>query len=329
MATAHSAATNSTNKGKAPSAIPLKAAPEKETTVALIPRVNSKALSKDVGPAAVKLAFQSETDAVKAQQLGEQAKKSKYAVMAMLTQAIVKAARADKTIDLTATAKSGPDGAKAMNTLNDQIGLALGLREVITVGEGDKAKEKVVWTAAVKAFFVPDTADKDSDLYKKVTAFRGNFVTQMKRAAMAAMGIVTRDIETKIDKESGTLLLSGPEIKKQFGQPSVLLNERQTVANTKKGGDDIKLKEKPSFTAIAAKAKEAAGGAPVNRSSNTRGAAAQSVSNPGLALAGICKAMIEALQRTKDPTKAMIQSVKSVESTVELFLSNWDTDAVE
>lgn len=289
----------------------------------IIPKIAKGALSKDVGPVVIKQLATAWDDDVKIEQMKVGSEKMKYSALAALTQACVKAARADDSIDLTATTKSGPDGQKAMGVLNDQLGLALGFREVVTVGEGDKAKQRIIWAAAVKQYFPVSGEDKGLPEVKRKDTFRGNFMTQLKKAAMTALGIVDRDIEVKMDTKAGTLSLSGPEIKKQFGAPSVLLNEKQTVQNSK--GDDVKLAEKPSFTAIAAKAAEAHG-KHVNRSSNTRGAATQSLTNPGLALDGICTSMIQALDRLKEPSKGQIESVKKVESAIDVWLSNNEKD---
>lgn len=316
------------NAGKAvPDALkanPPLTAPPTPKAVAVIPSIKKGALSKDVGPLAIKTLAQVFDDEAKVAQLAHGAEKSRHIVMANLTQAIVKAAKADQSIDLTATVASGDKAAKAMGTLNDQLGIALGFREVVTVGEGDKAKQKIVWAKSVAQFFPVQGDDKDAPEVKRKNTFRGNFVTLLKRCGMTALGIIERNIETSVDKKAGTLMLSGPEIKKQFGTPSVLLNEKQTVQNAK--GDDVKLTEKPSFTAIAAKA-AVDHGKVINRTSNTRGSQ-QTLANPGLALDGICTSMVQALDRLKAPnvTKAQIASVKKVESAIETWLTNNDKE---
>lgn len=284
----------------------------------IIPSIKKGALSKDVGPAAIVALAMSYTDEQKALQLSQGADRKRYEVLSSLTLAISKAAKADTSIDLTATAKVGSDGQKAMNVLNAQLGLALGFREVIQVGKGDKVKDKIVWAKSVAQYFPMPGEDKDLPEVKRKDSFRGNFMTTLKKAAMTALGINERGIDAKMDKKEGTLMLSGPEVKKQFGQPSVLLNEVQSIA---KGDEKVKLTEKPSFTAIAARAGEAHG-KPVHRGSNTRGAAAQSVANPGLAFEAICKSMTQALERMKSPTEAVIKLVQGVESAVDLWLSN-------
>lgn len=288
---------------------------EVATREIVIPKISAKAMSKDVGPLAIAALAQSLGDDQKAVALAQGAERKRYEVLSSLTLAISKAAKADPSIDLTATTRVGPEGTRAMGVLNDQLGIALGFREVAEV----KGKQRLVYAKAVAQYFPQTGEDKDLPEVKRKGSFRSNFLTTLKKAAMTALGLNERGIDAKYDKKEGTLMLAGPEIKKQFGQPSVLLNE---VQRPQKGNEKIELKEKPSFTAIAAKAAEAHGKV-INRTSNTRGGAAQAVANPGLAFATICKGMIQALERTKDPSPAVIKHAQSVESALDIWLGNW------
>jgi len=193
--------------------------------------------------------------------------------------------------------------------LNNQIGIALGYREVVTMGEGDKARDRVVYARAVERYFPSAKDAKDSPEAKRKATLRSNFIHMVKKCAMTAAGIIEKDMTAAMDKESGTLRLSGPAVKKQFGAGSVLLNEKQTVGE---GDKAIKLTEKPSFTAIAAKAAESHGKI-VHRASNTRGR--QLNVSPEDAVSGLCKSLIAAIERIggkiTDTVKTSLESVVS------------------
>lgn len=289
-------------------------APAKEITV---PKIKASAMSKDVGPAAVIALFKADQDVAQATALTAGAERKRYDTKTSLTLAIVKAATADKSIDLTATAKPDKEGKAAMSVLNDQLGIALGLREVVDNAEG---KPRVVWSKAVRQYFPLAGEDRKDPAVKRKETFRGNFVTQLKNCALVALGILDNGMTAKANKEHGTLQLSGPAVKKQFGMDNVLLNETKVQKDAK--GKEVELAEKASFTAIAAKAKEDHGGT-ARRGSNTRGAAATakaSALSPDKALAGICSAMVDALQKVKTPSAAMVEEVRKVENAIDQWL---------
>lgn len=292
--------------------------PVVELSTAIIPKIKPGAMSKDVGPIVIAGLAQAYADETKGRELITGAQSKTYNLLAQLTQAIVKAAKADTSIKLSIA--SGTD-AKAQGLLNDQIGIALGFREVITVGSGDKTKQRVSYAKSVTQYFPMPNEDKQSDAYKRKTTMRSNFLHMIKKCQLTADTIIQQDIDVKMDKASGTLMLSGPAVKKQFGASSVVLNEKQNVTDSK--GNETKLTEKPSFTALAAKAKESHGAAPIPRTSNTRGAGTV-LNNPGQALNALCKSVIEMLARVKNPGPAQITSVKQVESAIDTWLSNWD-----
>jgi hypothetical protein len=294
--------------------------PVVETAVSIIPKIKAGAMSKDVGPIVIAGLAQAYADETKGRELITGAQSKTYNLLAQLTQAIVKAAKADTSIKLSVA--SGTD-AKAQGLLNDQIGIALGFRDVITVGSGDKTKQRVTYAKSVAQFFPMPNEDKQSDAYKRKTTMRSNFLHMVKKCELAADAIIQQDMDVKMDKASGSLMLSGPAVKKQFGQASVVLNEKQTVTDSK--GNETKLNERPSFTALAAKAKESHGGT-IHRGSNTRGDAATQLSNPGQALNALCKSVIEMLARVKNPGPAQITSVKQVESAIDTWLTNWAKD---
>lgn len=239
--------------GKAPAA-------PKVTT--LVPIAKS-AISKDVGPAAIAALAVAGEDEKKALSVLDGVATTRYKVISSVTMAILKAAKADKNINLAAVFTGDK---KQMNELQNQLGIALGTREIKTIVDGNNTMQRVVPTAAVSKFFPSAGMDKKSPEFARMDTLRNNWVTLVKRAAQAAEGIISEGLKAEMDKKGGTLRISGPAIKTAFGADSVLLNE-----NTKQGGEKP-LIAKPSFTAIrdiGAKNHDAA----VPRGTNTRGAA--------------------------------------------------------
>lgn len=275
--------------------------------------VNAKAMSADVGPFVVAGLAQSYVDEAKAHDLMRGVAAKRYDLMAQTTAAIVKAAQNDKTIDLAAVFSGD---AKKVNFLNDQIRIAMGICEPRQFEDAKgNTQTRIVYSKAVAKFF-PSPADaKGSDEAKRKGTLRSNFVHTLKKCTQAAVAIIDRKIDMEVDKDSGTLLLSGPAIKKQFGADEVLLNEKQTVGE---GDNAVKLIEKPSFTALAA----AAGtdhGAAVKRGGNVahRGRTVGS-NKPDALAAELCKSMLQTLGKLKkeDVTDKLRESLDSVASAI-------------
>jgi len=275
----------------------------------VVATVNAKALSVDVGPRVIAGLAQAYSDEAKAHDLMRGVQAKRYDLMASTTEAIVKAAKVDKTIDLTAVFAGD---AKRMNTLNDQLGLALGVREVRSFENAQGVKQdRIVYAKAVAKFFPSPSDAKNSDEARRKGTLRSNFVHMLKKCTQAAVAIIERKIDMEVDKETGTLLLSGPAIRKQFGSDEVLLNEKQTVGE---GDSAVKLIEKPSFTALAA----AAGtdhGAAVKRGTNTRSAKI-GTNKPDALVLELAKGMIAALGKLKkenvtDKVREVLDSVQS------------------
>ena len=98
-----------------------------ETTGGLVP-IKKSALSVDVGPRVIHAMFgMEERVGALVEELHTLRGVKRYEQLSELTLAVAKAARADNNIDLAAT-YSGDK--KAMEKLNDQLGIALGFREV-------------------------------------------------------------------------------------------------------------------------------------------------------------------------------------------------------
>lgn len=259
---------------------------EGEESTGLVPLIKKGALSLDVGPMVIAGFAKAMSEERQANQLLMQVSAKRYDLLGHLTAGILKAAKADSSIDLGVAFNKDP---KAQGLLNDQLGLALGFKMVQTLNGGTKdAKERVAWSKEVSEFVLSTADEKGTDAQKIKNTLRSNFLHALKKCAQAAAGIIDAKMNAKMDDKAGTLQLSGPAVKAMFGQPSVHLNEKQTVG-------DIKLTEKPSFTAIAAKAAEKRG-AVVNRKSNTRGRS-QQLANPTAALEDMTKAYLSMVNK--------------------------------
>lgn len=268
--------------------------------------VPKKALSLDVGPKVI-AAYSNITEedqSVKAQMKALADKR--YDTLATLTNGILHAAKNDDGIDLSVYFAGD---SKAIQMMNDRVGVALGWRDSVMVGEGDKAKPKVVYSESVAAYF-PRKDDAEEVKQKKKTVV-SNFMHAVKKCAMAAAGILESDAKVSVDKESGTLKLSGPAIKKEFGVDSVLLNEKQKVEGKK--GETIALKQKPSFTQMANVGARAHGAVLQKRKqSGIAGTAA----DPTKLLQETAKAFVAIVSKIDTPNDAQIKAMESVYSAV-------------
>lgn len=285
-----------------------KAATKKpQANAVVIPTVNPKALSVDVGPrVAIGMAKYAETLA-QANQMIQQEESKRYDLLAQLTGAIVKAANADKGINLAAVFSGD---LKQVNMLNDQLGLALGFRRVVTVGEGDAAKQRVVTAKELEAIWprMGETAN-NSDEYKRKATVRSNFLHALKKCAQAAEGIRAEGLKMKTDK-SGTLMLSGPSIKSTFGADSVLLNEKQTIGE---GDKKKKLDAKPSFTAIADMGARAHG-----KVMKVRKDSRASSVDPVTAFVSVCTALVAGIAKLGDkPDAKCKEALAGVQSAID------------
>jgi hypothetical protein len=123
---------------------------------------------------------------------------------------------------------------KAQNKLNDQLMIALGIREKVEDGD----KERLVYSKAVQKFFPSAKDPKDDPVTKQKSTLRSNFLHLIKKAQQVAAGIIEKGMTAEHDKASGTLRLSGSAVKAQFGADKVLLDEKITV---QEGGTAIKV----------------------------------------------------------------------------------------
>lgn len=256
--------------------------------------VKSGALSTDVAPLVLAGLQKTFVDEEKAHALLQGVADKRYDLLSQTTAAILKAAKVDDSIDLSA-AFSGD--VKKMNVLNDQLGIALGFREVTIIpAEGDKPEIKRIGTAkAVAKYFPGPKDDKNSPEYKRKNTLRSNWLHMVKKCAQAASGLLATDTKVEMNKEAGTLQISGPAVKKQFGQETVLLNEKQTIGE---GEQAVKLAARPSFIAVAKMGAEAAGKVLQPRAQSGTGTKA---TDPGAAVQAIAKSLTEACSKLKLP----------------------------
>ncbi|HEY6020873.1 MAG TPA: hypothetical protein VIY48_13530 [Candidatus Paceibacterota bacterium] len=278
----------------------------------VIVTVKAGAISKDVGPAVLAGLDKSYKDEAKANQLIEEVKSKRYDLLSSMTLAIVKAAKADDTINLDA---SFSGEAKKMNVLNDQLGLALGFREVVK-GKDSAGNEvaKITYAKEVTKYFPTAKDDKKAPETIRKATLRSNFLHMLKKCAQAAAAIVEKDLTVTQDKASGTLQISGPAVTKAFGSDTVLLNEKQTVGE---GENSVKLKEKPSFTALAKMGAEAAGKVLQPRVDSRVGGAVDT----DTALPSLCNSLVAAINKVQGtPDAKTIEAFKAVQSAMAKYL---------
>jgi hypothetical protein len=285
-----------------------------------IVKVNPKAMQVEVGPKVIGMLDRALTDADKAFDYAEAAKSKKYDALANMTHGILNAAKADQNIDLSA-AFSGDR--KRMEKLNNQLGIALGYREVTTVADGDRQVQRVVLAKSVAKYFPSATENKDSPEYQRKNTFRSNFTTTVKQCAQAAEGLRQAGIKSEIDEKAGTLRISGPKVKEVFGQDNVLLNE-----NASQMGKDKALNVKPSFTAIRALGGDAHD-APVHRGSNTRGttigASAPKPTDPDTNVISLAHMLISAIGKLEGDVAAKVrEGLQQVTNAIQARLAQRD-----
>lgn len=269
--------------------------------------VKPGALSTDVGPAILAGLDKSYKDEAKANELMQGVEAKRYDMLAQLTNAILKAANADDSIDLS---KAFTGNRTDMNTLNDQLGLALGFREVTEVEAKDGSMMQRIGTSKACLKYWPGPKDDSkSPEGKRKNTLRTNFLHMIKKCAQAASGIQAKGIKVATDKDSGTLRISGPAVVKEFGHDNVVLNEKQIVGE---GEGAVKLVKKPSFTAVAQMGAAAAGKVLEIRKDSR---VASNATDPGVAVQTICKSLVDACSKLKlpadDETKRELSKAQS------------------
>lgn len=236
----------------------------------------------------------------------------RWDLIAQLTAGIVKAARGDDSIDLS-LAFTGD--AKKQNQLNNLIGIALGFRTVVT-SPPDKngiSYDTVVAHPAVKDFFpMPGETEANTPNFKQKVNFSKNFTSQLKKCAGSAQAIIDQKIEASYDKKLGTMVISGPAVKKRFGQDTVVVNGSKTVGE---GATKIELNEKPSFQALSVWGGETVGAAAVPSAPGTAGSRG---TKPGT-IGGGAAAAAEKATKTLKPDAAMIYLCDTLVKAIEKY----------
>jgi hypothetical protein len=283
-------ATQVQNNGKpqvAPQAVP-------QTAGSVIPHINPKAMQKDLGPRVIRMFAGIDEAKSEVERLRREIGQKNYDAIALLTEGVFKVAIADNNVAL---ADHFSEDEKRKQVLNEQLYLALGMKEVIPVGTGDSKVNKVVWAKA-NADFLPQYGEPtDTPEYERKNTFRTNLSKQLNKAIGAALDIQKRKITAKYDEEKRTLVISGPEVKKQFGVESVALNERihQGVPGT--DGNPTKLLEKPSFTSLYNSAAKAEGKV-IRTGSNDR--TKKVITDPSAAIVEVGTTLLNVLGRVAD-----------------------------
>lgn len=267
-------------------------AKKEPTPMKEIVTVKAGALQVDVAPQILSTMDKAYKDEAKANEMLAQVASKRYDMLATLTSSILKAAKADDNIDLSVAFSADKN---AMTTLNDQLGLALGFREITEVEAKDGSIMRRIGPAKAMSKYFPTAKDaKGTAETKRKQSLRSNFLTMLKKCSQAAAGIMANDVKVTTDKETGTLQISGPAVEKQFGQPTVTLNEKQTVGE---GEGAVQLLKKPSFTAVAEMGAAAAGKVLEKRVDSRRSAA----TSPGVAVQNIAKSLVDACEKLKLP----------------------------
>jgi hypothetical protein len=283
---------------------------KKASKLPAIPTLKKGALSTDVGPLVISEMAKVYDQEAKAQAMLAGVESKRYDLLAKTTQAIVKAAQNDDAIDLAAAFGDK----KGMIALNNQLRLALGIVAPVQKGKGDKAVT-VLETVPEVARYFPGPKDKKGTVeYDRKHTLRTNFVTQLKKCAQAAHTIITKNIDINVTKE-GTLLLEGKAVEKEFGAPSVLLNEKQMQGATK-------LTQKPSFTAVAAMSAPDDKKDKVGRRGVGTGAKSH---DTNAALVAMCDTLVAALSKlgnAPDITDAARTALASAESAINKVLKS-------
>jgi len=290
--------------GKAKAA---KAPKEPKAAQALVV-VKSGAMSTDVGPAVVMGLAKTYEQEEKANEMLNQVKGKRYDLLSNTTLAIAKAFKADDTIS-AASAFSADK--KEVQKLNDQLLIALGIREYADV----KGKQKLVYSKTVSRYFPGPKDEKGKPETVRKATLRSNVIHMIKKCAQAAVTIHEKGVKASMDPESGTLRISGPEVQKTFGASEVLLNEKQTVQH---GETATQLSERPSFQALA-NMSAADHGATTKQGSSDR--TNKVVTDPEAVIEQLCKQLVTAIGKLKEVTERQKVALESAASAIDAKLA--------
>lgn len=292
-----------------------KLAPTESKAVA-IPQVKAGALSLDLGPMIAK-AIAKFTEGDKALQKARLEQNERdYTMISAITAAGVKATRADPSIDFALIL--GKDDAKKKEVFAKMY-IATGLKKVVRRGKPGQEVEQLDWNPDTEVGQILGESEKDAkDVKELKDSYRTNLSKKLRQAMLSALWLVeTKGVNFKQDKDSGTLLLSGPGVQSIYGAPAVLLNQAVNQPNRDADGADMgsktTLKAKPSFTDIAKRAQEAHGKVLMSLGSGR----VKQFDDQHAHVVHICDMMVKVLEKYSDPNPAAQAALESALNAIE------------
>jgi hypothetical protein len=284
---------------------------------AVIPHINPKALQKELGPTIIRMLAGAEKDKQSLDELRQQIGRKQYEAIAKLTAGVLHVAKNDSNVSLADHFASGDGSDKKRMALNETLYLALGMKEVIKVGTGTAQADRVVWARSCKDYLPQYGEATDTVEYDRKNTFRTNLAKQLNKAAGAALDLMKRKIDARVDETQGTLLISGPEVQKQFGVPQVALNEKQNVEND--AGLKVTLKEKPSFQALYNNAAKSEGLVVKSKSSDRTN---RPIVDPSAAIVELSTVMLNAMGRVKEGelSKPAEEALKQIRDKIDAMI---------
>jgi hypothetical protein len=218
--------------------------------------VSPTAMSVDVGERAMAAFKNSKELDAQISELTQSNQVKKYETLKSLTMSFVKAAQADKTIDL---GKIHSDVDKEVSQLRQKLDVAIGIRTATRNEDGTDKLSLAPWT---KDYLPQPGENKDTPGFQPKENFRTNFAAVFKKAILSAHAVVSKGLRIDEDKETGILLVSGKAIKERFNVDQIALNEKREI---KEGDRTVKLAKVPSYTELGRISAESVGKAITTR----------------------------------------------------------------
>lgn len=264
--------------------------------------IKSGALSVDVGPIVLETLTRESKEEEKHRSALMAVEQRTNAALSMLTNATIKAAMADPSIDLNSGFRKGTP----YNKLSTQIQVALGIKEFFELKSGSQG---IRYTAAAKKFFPAPTDKKNSPEYRRKATFASNFAHSLKKCIGAAAGALDLNAKPVIDAETQTLRISGPGVKEHFGTETVTLDGKNREGMTKG--------MKGSFTEL-----QRVAAAKRDVAVTTRKDSRTEVVTTEAALVNLCKSLTDALAKISGtPSEKVVAALESVQNAVEHVLN--------
>lgn len=293
---------------------PIAAAPT--STAVSVPQVKAGALSLDLGPMIAKAITQFvEGDIELKAQRSLQAERD-YTLSSMITEACVKMARADQSIDFTVML--GKEQEKKV-AHNKKVYYALGLKDIVMRGKEGKQEAVFDWNPKTEVGKYLGVNEKDPpEVKEKKEQYRANLTTLLTKCQKAALWLLeAKGVEFKHDQESGTLMLTGPGVQGIYGAPVVLVNQKAEQplrdAQGKDMGSTVNLKAKPSFTDMARRAAESHGKVLATRADSR----IKQFDDKHAQVIHMCDLFTKLLEKYEDPNDAAIKALESLMTAIE------------